>query len=148
MFWSYDGVDGGKVDYNDPKFQTVITTVTRGQQRLLCILLDSPSDSMYSDSMKLFDYGFTNFRRGILVAKGQTMDRAIIEGHEVPLVVGSDVYYTYPVGDNYILEFKIEKVNENFKLPLYKNTLLGTAKFTLADGTVITVDLFPDRRYS
>lgn len=145
MFWSYDGVDGGKVDYNDPKFQTVITTVTRGQQRLLCILLDSPSDSMYSDSMKLFDYGFTNFRRGILVAKGQTMDRAIIEGHEVPLVVGSDVYYTYPVGDNYILEFKIEKVNENFKLPLYKNTLLGTAKFTLADGTVITVDLFPDR---
>jgi D-alanyl-D-alanine carboxypeptidase/D-alanyl-D-alanine carboxypeptidase (penicillin-binding protein 5/6) len=95
--------------------------------------------------MKLFDYGFTNFRRGILVAKGQTMDRAIIEGHEVPLVVGSDVYYTYPVGDNYILEFKIEKVNENFKLPLYKNTLLGTAKFTLADGTVITVDLFPDR---
>ena len=145
MFWSYDGVDGGKVDYNDPKFQTVITTVTRGQQRLLCILLDSPPDRMYSDSMKLFDYGFSNFRRGILVSKGQTMDSKIIEGHEISLVVGNDVYYTYPVGENYILEFNIEPVEENFKLPIYKNTLLGTAKFTLVDGTVITVDLFPDR---
>jgi len=145
MFWSYDGVDGGKVDYNDPKYQTVITTVTRGQQRLLCLLLDSPVESMYSDSMKLFDYGFSNFRRGILVSKGQTMDNKTIEGHEISLVVGSDVYYTYPVGENYILEFNIEPVKENFKLPLYKNTLLGTAKFTLVDGTVITVDLFPDR---
>ncbi|NLG89326.1 MAG: D-alanyl-D-alanine carboxypeptidase [Clostridiaceae bacterium] len=145
MFWSYDGVDGGKVDYNDPKYQTVITTVTRGQQRLLCILLDSPPDSMYSDSMKLFDYGFSNFRRGILVSKGQTLDSRVIEGHEVSLIVGNDVYYTYPVGENYILEFKIETVEENFKLPIYKNTLLGTAQFTLVDGTVITVDLFPDR---
>ncbi|AGC69129.1 D-alanyl-D-alanine carboxypeptidase DacB [Thermoclostridium stercorarium subsp. stercorarium DSM 8532] len=145
MFWSYDGVDGGKVDYNDPKYQTVITTVSRDQQRLVCILLDAPAETMYTDTIKLFEFGFNNFRRGPLVYKGQPLDNITVEGHEVTLIAGSDVYYTYPVGDNYIQEIHYDLVEDNMKLPLYKNTLMGTVKFTLTDGTVITVDLFPDR---
>ena len=144
-FWSYDGVDGGKVDYNDPKYQSVITSVTRNQQRLVCILLDAPAESMYSDSIKLLDYGFNNFRRGPLVYKGQPLDSITVEGHEVTLVAGSDVYYTYPVGDNYIQQIQYDLIESSMKLPLYKNTLMGNVKFTLTDGTVITVDLFPDR---
>lgn len=145
MFWSYDGVDGGKVDYTDPAYQTVITSVTRDQQRLVCILLDSPADSMYTDSIKLLDYGFNNFRRGPLVYKGQPLDNITVEGHEVTLIAGNDVYYTYPVGDNYIQEIQYDLIESSMKLPLYKNTLMGNVKFTLTDGTVITVDLFPDR---
>lgn len=145
MFWSYDGVDGGKVDYIDPKYQTVITSVTRNQQRLVCLLLDSPAEIMYTDSIKLFDYGFSNFRRGPLVYKGQPLDNITVEGHEIALISGSDVYYTYPVGDNYIKEIQYDLIESSMKLPLYKNTLLGNVKFTLNDGTVITVDLFPDK---
>lgn len=144
MFWSYDGVDGGKVDYNDPTFQTVITTVTEGQQRLACILLDASKESMYTDSMALFDYGFDNFRRGILVPKGQSMENVNIEGHDVSLVAGSDVYYTYPQGESYIQQTDFDLLESSMKLPLYKNTLMGNAKFTLVDGTVIAVDLFPE----
>lgn len=145
MFWSYEGVDGGKVDYNDPKYQTVITTATRGQQRLLCLLLDSPADSMYADSMKLLDHGFTNFRISILVSKDQPMVDLNIEGHDVSLVSGSDVYYTHPIGVNYIQGNNYEPLESAHKLPLYKNTLMGTIKFTLTDGTIIAVDLYPDR---
>lgn len=145
MFWSYDGVDGGKVDYNDPQRQTVITSVTRNQQRLVCLLLDSSPENMYEDSIKLLDYGFNNFRRGPLVSKGQALDTITIEGHEVSLIAGNDVYYTYPVGDNYIQEIHYDLIESNMKLPLYKNTSLGNVKFTLTDGTVITVDLFPDK---
>lgn len=145
MFWSYEGVDGGKVDYNDPKYQSVITTVTRGQQRLLCILLDSPAESMYSDSMKLLDHGFSNFRISILVSKDQPMIDLKIEGHDISLVAGSDVYYTHPIGVNYIKENRYDPLTSAHKLPLYKNTLMGTITFTLTDDTVITVDLFPDR---
>lgn len=145
MFWSYDGVDGGKVDYNDPSFQTVITTVTgERQQRLVCLLLDSPAESMYTDSMKLFDYGFTNFRRDILVSKGQPLYSETIGGHDVVLVAGSDVYYTFPIGDNYIKQVDYDPIKSNQKLPLYKSTLLGNAKFTLSDGTIIAVDLYPE----
>ncbi|NLM10212.1 MAG: D-alanyl-D-alanine carboxypeptidase [Clostridiaceae bacterium] len=145
MFWSYDGVDGGKVDFNDPKYQTVITSVTRNQQRLVCLLLDSPAESMYTDSMKLFDHGFNNFRRGPLVYKGQPLDNITVEGHDITLISGSDVYYTYPVGDNYIQEIQYDLIESSMKLPLYRSTLMGNVKFTLTDGTIITVDLFPDR---
>lgn len=144
MFWSYEGVDGGKVDFNNPDYQTVITTVTRKQQRLACILLDSPDESMYTDSMKLFDHGFNNFIRGILVSKGQALYDREVEGHNIALIAGSDVYYTYPAGVSYIQKVDFDLIESSLKLPLYKNTLVGNAKFTLADGTVITVDLFPE----
>ncbi len=145
MFWSYEGVDGGKIGYNDLKYQSVITTVTRGQQRLLCLLLDSPASSMYTDSMKLLDHGFNNFRMSILVSKGQPMIDLKIEGHDISLVAGNDIYYTHPIGVNYIQENLPEYLESAHKLPLYKNTLMGTIKFTLSDGTIIAVDLFPDR---
>lgn len=147
MFLNYDGVDGGKVDYTDPKYQTVITTATRKQQqRLICILLDSPAESMYADSMKLFDYGFDNFQWGILVSKGQPLrDNVQVENQVISLVAANDVYYTYPSGSNIIQEMRCDPVEANLKLPLYKNTVVGTAKFTLIDGTVIAVDLLPDR---
>jgi len=138
-------VDGGKVDYNDPRYQAVITTGTRGQQRLLCLLLDSPAESMYSDSMKLLDHGFSNFRISILVSKDQPMIDLKVEGHDISLVAGSDVYYTHPIGVNYIKENHFDPLTSAHKLPLYKNTLMGTIKFTLTDGTIIAVDLFPDR---
>lgn len=144
MFWSYEGVDGGKVDFNDPEYQTVITTVTRRQQRLACILLDSPDESMYTDSMKLFDHGFNNFIRGILISKGQALYDVQIEGRNIALVAGSDVYYTYPAGVSYIQSLDFELIQSSLKVPLYKNTSVGNAKFTLVDGTVITVDLFPE----
>ena len=68
LFWSYDGVDGGKTGYNEIDRQTAITTATRNGQRLICIVLDSPEESMYDDSVKLLDYGFLNFRTCILVS--------------------------------------------------------------------------------
>jgi D-alanyl-D-alanine carboxypeptidase/D-alanyl-D-alanine carboxypeptidase (penicillin-binding protein 5/6) len=144
MFWSYDGVDGGKVDFNDPNFQTVITTVTRGQQQLACILLDSPAESMYTDSMKLLDHGFNNFRRDILVSKGQALSEAKIEEHNITLVAGSDVYYTYPLGVSYIQNVDYASIESSMELPVYKNTVLGNVKFTLVDGTVIAVDLYSE----
>lgn len=144
LFWSYDGVDGGKMDFNDPKLQTVITTATRGQQQLACILLDSPPESMYSDSIKLLDHGFNDFRRDILVSKGQALSEAKIEGHTINLVAGVDVYYTYPLGVSYIQNVEPSSIESNLKLPVYKNTVLGNVKFTLVDGTVIAVDLYPE----
>jgi D-alanyl-D-alanine carboxypeptidase (penicillin-binding protein 5/6) len=144
LFWSYDGVDGGKMDFNDPKLQTVITTATRRQQRLACILLDSPPESMYSDSMKLLDHGFNDFRRDILVSKGQALSEVKIEEHTINLVAGADVYYTYPLGVSYIQNVEYKSVESSLKLPVYKNTVLGNVKFTLVDGTVIAVDLFPE----
>jgi D-alanyl-D-alanine carboxypeptidase/D-alanyl-D-alanine carboxypeptidase (penicillin-binding protein 5/6) len=59
-------------------------------------------------------------------------------------VAGADVYYTHPLLVNYIQNVEYIPVESSMKLPVYKNTVLGNVKFTLVDGTVITVDLFPE----
>uniref|UniRef100_UPI002B5EBBF1 D-alanyl-D-alanine carboxypeptidase family protein n=1 Tax=Acetivibrio sp. TaxID=1872092 RepID=UPI002B5EBBF1 len=142
LFWSYDGVDGGKTGYNEKERQTAITTATRNGQRLVCIVLDSPEESLYDDSVKLLDYGFSNFRTGILVSMGQPLKRVAVGDKSVDLVSIGDYYYTYPVGENYIKDIEF-KVAENFDPPVLKSDVLGIAKYILEDGTVIEVSLHP-----
>ncbi|NMB33768.1 MAG: D-alanyl-D-alanine carboxypeptidase [Clostridium sp.] len=143
LFWVYDGIDGGRVGYNDPERQTVITTATRNGQRLISIVLDSPESSMYNDSIKLLDYGFENFRTGILVSNGELLKKIRIGEDSLALVALADYYYTYPVGRDYISEFDII-VGEDLKPPIGKDEVLGVAKYTLDDGTVIEVNLYTD----
>ena len=142
LFWSYEGVDGGKTGYNDIERQTAITTVTRNGQRLICIVLDSPKDSVYDDSIKLLDYGFENFRTGVLVSNGETIKSIPVGDEMLDLIALADYYYTYPIGEDYIKDFDIS-LRSNLEPPIRKNEILGTAKYTLDDGTVIQVNLYP-----
>ncbi|HHV29461.1 MAG TPA: D-alanyl-D-alanine carboxypeptidase [Clostridium sp.] len=142
LFWSYDGVDGGKTGYNEKHRQTAITTATRNGQRMICIVLDSPEESLYDDSVKLLDYGFLNYRTGILVSLGQPLKKVSVGDKSIDLVSIRDYYYTYPAGENYIKDIEF-KVAENLTPPVLKSDVLGIAKYILEDGTIIEVSLHP-----
>jgi len=144
LFWSYDGVDGGKTGYNDKTHQAAVTTATRNGQKLICIVFDSPEDIIFKDSTQLLNYGFDNFKTGLLVPKGQSLKVIQVEGKDINLISINDVYYTYPIGDNYIksIEFRIK---DNINLPVLKDHILGSVRYLLKDGTVIDIDLYPDR---
>lgn len=143
LFWSYEGVDGGKTGYNNKDQQTAITTATRGNQRLICIVLDSPESEVFKDSTKLLDYGFNNFRKSILVPKGYPYESVQIGEKTVNLISLSDVYYTHPIGEDYIKSLAINTV-EGLTPPITRDTVIGTAKYVLNDNTVIDVNLYPD----
>ncbi len=142
LFWSYDGIDGGKTGYNEIERQTAITTATRDNMRVISIVLDSPEESVYDDSTKLLDYGFGNYRTGILVRKDQTVENISVSDKEVSLISPIDVYYTFPIGEDYIKAFDF-KLNEKIELPVLKTEVAGIMKYTLKDGTEIGVDLYP-----
>lgn len=142
LFWSYDGIDGGKTGYNELERQTAITTATRNNMRIICIVLDSPEEYVYEDSTKLFDYGFNNYRTGILVKKDQTIESITVGDKTIDLISPIDVYYTFPVGEDYIKDIDI-KTKENIELPVLKTQVVGAMKYVLMDGTEISVDLYP-----
>lgn len=145
LFWSYDGVDGGKMGYNNQQQQSAITTATRMGQRLICIVLDSPNNqSMLEDSAKLLDYGFKNFRTGILVSKNQAMKTLQIGGQEVNLVSKNDIFYTFPVGQSYIESVDFDIIME-MEPPVLSSRVAGIARYTLSDDTIIDISLYPDR---
>lgn len=142
LFWSYDGIDGGKTGYNETDRQTAITTATRDNMRIISIVLDSPGTSVYEDSTKLLDYGFNNYRTGILVRKEQSLEKIVVSDKEVSLISPVDVYYTFPIGEDYIKSIDL-KINENMELPVLKTQVAGVMKYKLMDGTEIGVDLYP-----
>lgn len=143
LFWSYDGVDGGKTGYNKIEKQSSITTATRSGRRLISIVLDCPERDVFNDSAALLDYGFNNFKRGILVSKNQSLQSIMVENKEINLISINDVYYTYPVGEDYVSNVEIN-VDKDLKPPILKSKVIGTARYTLKDGTVIDVNLYPD----
>jgi serine-type D-Ala-D-Ala carboxypeptidase (penicillin-binding protein 5/6) len=59
--------------YNDKNKQSVITTVTKGNQRLLPIMLDFTVENIWNDSINLLEYGFNNFAHGVLINNNQRL---------------------------------------------------------------------------
>ncbi|MGI6050711.1 MAG: D-alanyl-D-alanine carboxypeptidase family protein [Acetivibrionales bacterium] len=145
MFWSYPGTDGGITAGYDAEFQSIITTVTKNSMRLVCILIDVPTKSMYNDSINILNYGFDNFMIGSLVAAGTSQQSLTVEGQPLNLVVQSDVNYVFPKGQDYIRDVTISIDQSKLKPPITTSTIVGTLAFVLEDDTIINVDLYPDR---
>lgn len=145
MFWSYPGTDGGATAGYDADFQSIVTTATKNNMRLVCVLLDVPTKSTYNDSIEILNYGFDNFLYGTLVAAGSNQQAITVEGQSLNLIVTSDVYYVHPKGEDYIKDIAINVDQSKLKLPITKNTVVGMLTFILEDDTAINVELYPDR---
>lgn len=145
MFWSYPGTDGGITAGYDADFQSIVTTATKNNMRLVCVLLDVPTKSMYNDSINILNYGFDNFLHGTLVAAGSSQQAITVEGQSLNLIVTSDVQYVHPKGQDYIKDIAINVDQSKLKLPITKNTVVGMLTFILEDDVAINVDLYPDR---
>ncbi len=145
MFWSYPDTDGGMAASFDKDIQSIVTTVTRNNMRLVCILLDVPTKKMYEDSSAFLNYGFDNYLYGTLVPAGSSQRVITIDQQTLNLVPKSDVYYVHPKGETYIKDININVDDTKLKPPVTKNTVMGMLTYTLEDGTVINVELYPDR---
>lgn len=145
MFWSYPGTDGGVTAGYDSEFQSIITTVTKNNMRLVCLLMDVPTKSMYNDSINILNYGFDNFLFGSLVSAGTTQQSITVEGQSLNLVVQSEVNYVFPKGQDYIKDVNISVDQTKLKPPITTSTVVGMLTFILEDNTIINVELYPDR---
>lgn len=141
LFWSYEGIEGGKAGFNNKDQQTIVSTALRTNVELICVVLDAPEKTMYDDATTLFDYGFDNFWKSTLVRKGELLKTAELDGKTIRLVSQSDIMYMHPIGDNYIKEFS--SIAE-LSLPLKTTIPAGTATYILDDGTEVNISLYPE----
>lgn len=140
LFWSYDGADGGKTGYNNKDQQALIATASRGNMRLVCIILDSPEKDLFDNAAMLFDYGFGEYRKSILVRKNEILKTVESEGNDINLITTEDVYYVHPAGESYIQKYSTKA---DLQLPVMKSKVAGTVSYILADGTIIDINLYP-----
>jgi len=142
LFWMYDGVNGGTYGYFDPFFQSAVTSAQKGIQTLITIVLNSNEVNISNESVQLFDYSFSKFKRDLLISKGQGLKSLYIEGQTVELVNLENSYYTFPVGDDYIKS--LEFIDKPIQLPIKKDYSLSTARYILKDGMIIDIPLYPN----
>ncbi len=58
---SYSGIKGGKTGYTDKARQTLVTCAEQNGMKLICVIMKEENPEQFYDTIKLFDYGFTNF---------------------------------------------------------------------------------------
>lgn len=66
-----DNVIGGKTGYTDVARQTLVTCAEKNGMKLVCVILKEESPEQFHDTVKLFDYGFSNFQI-VNVAENET----------------------------------------------------------------------------
>lgn len=60
--YTYEGCEGGKTGYTDASGNTLVTYAKRGDIELICVILKDAPKEHYTDTAKLFDWGFENFK--------------------------------------------------------------------------------------
>ncbi|MCL2254092.1 MAG: D-alanyl-D-alanine carboxypeptidase [Lachnospiraceae bacterium] len=53
---------GGKTGYTNASRQTLVTAAEKDGMRLICVILKEETPEQFNDTVKLFDYGFSNFQ--------------------------------------------------------------------------------------
>ena len=67
MIWEggpyyYKGIIGGKTGFTDQAKNTLVTAAKRSDLTLIAVVLKSDTSNVYTDTRKLFNYGFRNFQ--------------------------------------------------------------------------------------
>lgn len=57
----YTGMKGGKTGYTSSANETLVSCAEQNSMRLICVILYEDSPEQFNDTVKLFDYGFSNF---------------------------------------------------------------------------------------
>lgn len=58
---AYKGIKGGKTGFTSDARQTLVTCAEQNGMKLICVIMKEESPEQFNDTVKLFDYGFTNF---------------------------------------------------------------------------------------
>lgn len=58
----YDGIKGGKTGYTDNARETLVTCARKNGMKLIAVIMKEEDPHQFSDTVSLFDYGFSNFQ--------------------------------------------------------------------------------------
>ncbi len=135
----YDIVDGIKTGYTSEAQQCLVSTAYKDNRRVISVVLKAIRTDVYSDTRKLIDYGFDNFKVISVVNSGTMLKTIPVQNgveDTVDLVTQDSISKTvlnqYNQSD---IAYKIE-VEPQIVAPINKGQVLGKVSYTLNGETV------------
>ena len=139
----YEYATGAKTGYTDAAQNCIVATATKNDVSLIAVVLhgerteDGRSERAL-DCINLFNYGFDNFSFQPVITNGSiaeniTISDATKDSESLDLLYASDISAYLP--NNYDLSsLEIDStISQDIFAPIAKDTILGTATFTIND---------------
>ncbi|WP_432664253.1 D-alanyl-D-alanine carboxypeptidase family protein [Wukongibacter baidiensis] len=130
----FDIVDGIKTGYTSEAQQCLVSTASKDNRRVITVVLKAIKTNIYSDTRKLMEYGFDNFKVITVANSGTTLKTVPVENgieETVDLVTQDSISKTvlnqYNQSD---IAYKVE-VEPQIVAPINKGQLLGKVTYTL-----------------
>lgn len=137
----YEGVDGLKTGNTDLAGYCFTGTAERNGNRLIMVIMKTDSeDTRFKETIKMFDYGYENFKTVELFPSGYQLDDQktldVAKGKSKTTKIAVDGAFNLPIKEgqeeNYHIEYQIDEklLNKDGKLtaPIKKGDKVGTAK--------------------
>lgn len=139
LIGKYEGMDGLKTGFTDEAGYCLVSTAERGGLRLIGIIMGAADDlKRQTDTIKLLDYGFNNFKSVRVAEKGKPLaEKAIVANareKEVEVAPADDLYLALKNGDEQGIETKL--VWNPVQAPFSKGEVIGEMQ-KVKDGKVI-----------
>jgi D-alanyl-D-alanine carboxypeptidase (penicillin-binding protein 5/6) len=134
LLWTDPNVDGVKTGHTDAAGWCLIASATRGERRVLAVVLGAASDAARaSGAQKLLNWGFQAFDTVQLYQSGKTISTLRVwKGtlNEVPAGFLADRYLTLPKGKADKLALTME-AQDPLVAPIARAQRVGTVKVAL-----------------
>ena len=139
----YDGCDGGKTGSTKEAGYCVSATAKRGGMRLIAVVLGaSEGKQRFAIAREMLDYGFANYRRYPVAARGtKVRGRMPVTGGErdgVALELGGDLTLLLAKGDEQRVQLTPE-LPESLPAPVEAGQQVGSVNVSLDGRTVARV---------
>ena len=139
----YDGVNGVKTGYTSVSQSCLVASVEKDGHKFISVVLRSNGTNIFSDTHKLFNYGFENFDSIRIGFGNKFIDNFKVVNGSVPFVSGvtsEDSFFIVNKKDKNNIEEKIIPIDE-IEAPIKKNQILGKLQYFLNDKVIGETDI-------
>jgi D-alanyl-D-alanine carboxypeptidase (penicillin-binding protein 5/6) len=131
----YKDCEGGKTGYTIQSKHSYVAAASRNGQKLIVALVHDSEKTFFSDSRKLFDYGFNNFELSKFLNKNDVVSNLTLEdGTVIPLLAAQDFYIVK--AKNSTLTPAIKPLQKNLDISSFnKGDVVSKAIFTCGEDS-------------
>ena len=139
----YDGANGIKTGYTTVSQSCLVSSVERDGQEFISVVLKSNATNLFSDTHKLFNYGFENFDSIKIGFSNKFIDNFKVSNGLSPFVSGvtlNDSFFIMNKKDKGHIEERITPKDE-LEAPISKGQVLGKLEYFLNDEVIGETDI-------
>lgn len=134
----YEYASGVKTGYTSQAQNCLVSFAEKDGQRLIAVVMKSNGNYVYSDSHKLLNFGFENYRNSTIGYANEFIDNVKVSKGLQPMVAGIlDKTLVYPIlnGDTSKIERKIS-LDESLEAPIKKGDVLGKVEYLIEGESI------------